>query len=95
MLILTRRVGEIFHIEIPELDAEISIAVTSINGNQAKIGISCPNRWNIVRDELRTVPTREVRSLADSRGNRPDSSAQQPEVRYKRDQRGKIPDPDK
>jgi carbon storage regulator CsrA len=41
MLILTRRVGEIFHIEIPELDTEISIAVTSINGNQAKIGISC------------------------------------------------------
>lgn len=47
MLILTRRIGEVIHIA-----NDISVQVVSIQGQQAKLGISAPAKVTIFRGEL-------------------------------------------
>lgn len=56
-LILTRRVGEVLVIELPEeLGGEkIYISCLKIDRNQTKLGIACPREWNVFRGELREI----------------------------------------
>ena len=56
-LILTRRVGAVIMIELPEdLGGEtLYVSCIQVDRNQTKIGIQCPKNWNIVRGELRDV----------------------------------------
>ena len=64
MLILTRRPGELFQIDLAEsvdpnmtvselfADGPIEVAVVSLKGNQVRIGIQASDRLTILREEL-------------------------------------------
>ena len=54
MLILTRRVGETFHI-----GDNISVTVVEVNGNQVRIGIAAPKDVVIMRDDAKKRAPRE------------------------------------
>jgi sRNA-binding carbon storage regulator CsrA len=54
-LIVTRRPGELFVIEVPNGNETIRIQIScvEIDRNQTKLGVQCPREWNIYRGELR------------------------------------------
>jgi len=51
MLILTRRVNESLIIELPSRET-IKVTVTSLIGNQVRLGTEAPEDVHIVREEL-------------------------------------------
>ena len=51
MLILMRRPDERIILDLPD-GREIEVVVTSINGKQASIGVSCDRDINIRRSEI-------------------------------------------
>lgn len=52
MLALTRRVGESLIIELPTGE-EIRVTVTSLNGNQVRLGTAAPREIKVSREEIR------------------------------------------
>lgn len=56
-LVLSRRVGEVIVIELPEElgGQQIQIGCVQVSRKQVKIGLNCPRSWNIVRGEVRGV----------------------------------------
>lgn len=69
MLIITRRVGQVIHIELdPNVDPEtpvgrifaqgaIEVIVAQIRGGQIRLGISAPQALTILREELKLAAT--------------------------------------
>lgn len=51
MLVLTRRVGETLIIKTAD-GIEIKVAVTGINGTQARLGIEAPKSVSVNREEV-------------------------------------------
>lgn len=56
MLIISRNVDDSVVITIPELDVSISVMVTSIRGEQVRLGFDTPRHWSIARGETLTDP---------------------------------------
>ena len=51
MLILTRRIGDTLVIELPD-GQEIRVTVTSLNGQQVRLGTEAPREIKVRREEL-------------------------------------------
>lgn len=68
MLVLTRKIGEKIH-----LGDEIVVTVTSISGQQVRLGIAAPPEVPILRNELivRAEANPEEAPQADSKRARP------------------------
>lgn len=76
MLVLTRKVGESFHV------GPVKVSVCRIDGNKTRIGIDAPKVFPIVRDELLETPQTghlltfgEIVSMALQPGFRDDKEA--------------------
>ena len=52
MLMLTRRIGQVIYLDLPDGRGRVSIHVSGIRGNLAQIGISAPSTVAITRAEL-------------------------------------------
>lgn len=64
MLILTRRVGENL-VAIDGKDLFMRVRVLGVKGNQVRIGISAPQKWKIMREELLAKPDFQIQGIID------------------------------
>lgn len=53
-LVLSRRLGEVLFVETgPPLNAVLQVSIVGFERGQVRVGIRCPDEWNVVRGELR------------------------------------------
>lgn len=57
MLMLTRRIGDVLYLDMPDGHGRIEIHLAGIRGNVAQLGITAPKTVSITRAELENPST--------------------------------------